>query len=346
MDRVSLCTAIACVAASQVPVHGDVEQVVERPPVVVAEGGAALVPAGGLGATVVERDIQAQGQRLAPGDDQVAVVGHVGGFDLDIGLGRGHALEVLQCLFHITQVQDVARAGRHRVQRMGAGIGLLEADGPDASWHQGQGQAPTGEVLRLEHDARGHKPACYQGLLRAFSGDIDAAHPQAAADGWIGARHQRLQDPLKGFTRITSQPDFTDRQARRFKLGPGLELLGCAWGRRWGCRLEKAALGVFALSLQTLLLFALLADVGWRGRWRLRVHLARRHKTGQREQAPTVRHGAPGHSHKNATRGAQRHPVVVAVHTRTPCSFLLVLSIASRSGTGERDHIKRGVGLQ
>jgi hypothetical protein len=179
------CPTIPGILASQVTRDRDVEQVVEGEGVVVAECGAALVLAGGFVAAVISGEQQAQGQDLTPAHDQVAVARLVGGFNLDIGSCRGNALEVLQRLLHIAQVQYVAGPRRNRIESRGARIGLGKPDGPDAPGQHGEAQTPVREALGWEHDARGHEASIDQDLLRTLGRDVHAVHPQAAPDGGV-----------------------------------------------------------------------------------------------------------------------------------------------------------------
>ena len=131
--------------AVEVVVGTDIEQVVQAERIVQRQRGAGLIAAGGLGAAVV----QAQGEAPLLGlhvlDHQVAVArlgtGCGRGLDLDVGLGRGGALEVLQALLDVAQVQQVARAGRNGRAQQGAaaqqrrGRIWRQADGGDAPRH-------------------------------------------------------------------------------------------------------------------------------------------------------------------------------------------------------------------
>ena len=86
MDGAAARATTAGFAAAQVVVEGDVEEVAERPPVVVAEGQAALVFAGGFCAAVVGGEGQAKRHVLLVLDHQVAAAGRaLHGLDPDLG---------------------------------------------------------------------------------------------------------------------------------------------------------------------------------------------------------------------------------------------------------------------
>ena len=127
--------AIAALIADVV-VEADVEQVVERPPVVVGDGETALVLAGGLGAAVVERERQPPRERLVPVHDQIAVTRAAAGCSLgrdpDVCLGGRNALEVFEALLDRPQIEQLAFAQRQGVAQGGTRTArLVQADGTD-----------------------------------------------------------------------------------------------------------------------------------------------------------------------------------------------------------------------
>lgn len=124
MHGMSLGAAVAAFAAAQVMVETDIEQVVERRQVVQRQGDVALVFTGLLAAGVVHRQADPYRNGLLPSDHHVALprlrILALGRFDLHIGFGGGHTLEVLQCLLDIAQVKHVAGGRGHRVPVIGA----------------------------------------------------------------------------------------------------------------------------------------------------------------------------------------------------------------------------------
>jgi hypothetical protein len=125
-------------------------------------------------------------------DDEVAVAG-LGvwggrGLDLDVRLGRGRALEVLQALLDVAQVQEIAGTrGNGRGEQGGAAEQCgrrvrRRADGSDATGHERQRQRAGGEILRRSQHASGDPALGNDGLLSARKDHVDASRAQAAAN--------------------------------------------------------------------------------------------------------------------------------------------------------------------
>ncbi len=172
-----------------------VEQVVQAERVVERQRGAGLVAARGLGAAVVQRERQPPLLRLDVLHDQIAVA-RAGTWcsrrlDLDVGLGGGDALQVLQALFDGAQVQQVAHGrGNGRPQKRSTakqrqgGLGR-QADGGDATGHERQRQGAARQILRCSENARGDPAARDQGRLRTGQHHVDPGGAEAAADGAV-----------------------------------------------------------------------------------------------------------------------------------------------------------------
>src|SRR5450830_588147 len=113
MDRVAVDAVVAVLTETAVPAR--IEQIVKREPIVVRQRGTSLIFTSGLGAAIVQRDIEAEWKTLLIVDHQVAIAWLGSGFrrgDLNIGLSRRHAFEILQSLLDIAQIEDIALADR------------------------------------------------------------------------------------------------------------------------------------------------------------------------------------------------------------------------------------------
>ena len=190
--RIAFAAAFAVGTAAQVVVVGKVEQVIQGEQVVVRQRGAALVQAGALAAAVVCTEGKAVRVGLLPQDDQVAVpwrsVAGGGWFDTDVGLGRGHPLEVFQPLFDIAQVQQVACLHRQSVGRMqpfGGWLGVAYI--ADAAWDQRQRQHAGSQLLRPGQYAGGDVATRQNGSLYPVNHQIDACHVQTMACQYVFA---------------------------------------------------------------------------------------------------------------------------------------------------------------
>ena len=266
----------------QVLVHAvagaHIEQVVQAQQVVGGHGGAGLVAPGGPGAAVVQREGGAQGKPLHHLDHQVAVArpGIGGGrrFDLQVGFCRGQALEVLQALLDVAQVEQLAGGGgngagqrraarqRRRQHRVGR-----EADGRDAPGDHRQHQGAGGQVLRGGQHAGGDPAARNQGLLGTGQHHVDAGGAQAAVQRRVRSAlartrarvGQRRQDPLERLGALAHQRDAPDAKARALVVRDALDR-GCRGTRQ---ALVDAALVLLAQGALALLL-ALFFDEGLR----------------------------------------------------------------------------------
>lgn len=125
----------------------------------------ALELAGRLAAGVVQRHAEANGWgALLPENQQVAFAGAcivaLGRGDLYVCFDSGYALEVLQRLFDVAQIEQVAALGRHGIPGSGPGRSTgRETDVADATGNDGQCQRAGCEVLRRGEDARGDEAA-------------------------------------------------------------------------------------------------------------------------------------------------------------------------------------------
>lgn len=103
-----------------------------------------------------------------------------------ISSGTRYALEVFQGLLDVTQVQQVAGFGGHRIEGIAARVALGgKAYGTYAPGQDGQGQGAAFEVLRLRQDARSDVAACNNLVLHPLEDEVDALRPQAAIEGRV-----------------------------------------------------------------------------------------------------------------------------------------------------------------
>ena len=79
---------------SQLALHGDVEQVAQRPPVVITEGKAALQLTGTAGAAVINAGTEAKWQGLLMAYHHIRKPRFLRGLDVDVGFRSGYALVV------------------------------------------------------------------------------------------------------------------------------------------------------------------------------------------------------------------------------------------------------------
>ncbi|MNE04971.1 hypothetical protein D3C80_975190 [compost metagenome] len=136
---------------------------------------------------------------------------------MDVGLDCGYALEVLQRLFEVTQVENVAGARRDGVP--GGGLGgraRREADAVDAPGYQGEREGAALEVLRGGQDAGGDVATSNDGVLDTLQHDVDAGGAEAVARGRVVNRVGCLQRPAKAFGKFTIEQNPGDREAGRF----------------------------------------------------------------------------------------------------------------------------------
>src|SRR5690606_26869071 len=102
--------------------------------------------------------------------------------DLDISLGSRNPLEVLQGLFDIAQVEQIARVSRHGIPDPGPATAVLgETDVADAAWYQGQAERPLVQVLGLGQYTSGDEASGNDRILDAFHTQVDTGSSQTAA---------------------------------------------------------------------------------------------------------------------------------------------------------------------
>ena len=154
---------------------GEIEQIAEGEGIVNAHRDGTLIGAGAPLARVVQRDMHANREGLFVADDQFAEPRLRTGFDSDIGLHSGHALEVFQTLLQIAQVQYVACTNGQGIEAGGAlAMALREINLADQPFMHHQKQLARGQVLRRGGDAGGDPAFDQQGLLQTGK---DHTHP-------------------------------------------------------------------------------------------------------------------------------------------------------------------------
>ncbi len=153
---------------------------------VVTERGTALVLATAFAAAVVGAKVQTPQFGLRPAHHQVAHARLGTGLHLDVGLGRGHALEVLQRLLHIAQLQHIARGHGQRRAQGSAGVRLGQPNAGNSPGHHLQLQAPEAQVLRRRQHPAGHETLGNQSVLSALYQQGHSLRAEATALRRIG----------------------------------------------------------------------------------------------------------------------------------------------------------------
>lgn len=230
--------APARIAAAQVVIETEVEQVIQRPQIIVRKDDSALIFAGRLGARVIGGYTQPERKALLPTDDEVAVtrpgIRTIGRRDLYVGFGGGYAFEVFQRLLDVAQVERVARADGHRIPLRGARIrscGKTNAANP--AGNQGQSQRSGVQVLRFGEHTGCDVTTAHNRVLHALHHQIDPSRAQTTPDcRVIRTRFRavgRSQSPLEFFCGIAAQQDAFDFEAGRLINGQAAQI-----GRRLG----------------------------------------------------------------------------------------------------------------
>ncbi len=174
-----------------------------------------------LAAGIVKRQSDALHRTLLVGDQQVAHPGlgvvAFGGNDLDVGRNGWQALEVLERLFDVPELEQVARSGRHGVSLGHARIGAVgKADCADPARNHGQRQGACVQVLWRNQDAGRHIALGDDRVLHAFHHHAHRLGTEATAGGGVGFGVGGLQRPAKATGVIAVEHDAVDAETRRF----------------------------------------------------------------------------------------------------------------------------------
>ena len=282
-------------------------------------GQRQRITTGGLAAAVVQRHLPAPLAPALVADGEVAVAGLdrvAGGFDLDVGLRAGHALQVLQRLLHVAQVEHVAGLDRQRVgQPHLRRTALAHADRVDASRHHGQAQHAGGQVLGRGQHARGDEAFLDQRVLQPRDQRGHAGGAQAAADRGVVALRAVQRADLAGHAGLVLdavQLDPGDEETGRLVVAQALT--------RGGRAGAQAHVG-FALQRLALLRLALLLELALR----VGVDLARRQGlTPGGFHAGGERRGQRDHRHcRHAGGRARVRPLVLVLLHPLPACWAL-----------------------
>lgn len=137
--------------------------------------------------------------------------------DLNIRLHCGYALEVLQGLLDVAQIEQVAACDGNGVPCRGSRRCLRgEADVADTTRHDRQGQCAGVEILRCGQDACRDESAGDDGVLHTHDDDIDAGAAKTAPRGavMLGIRCFQSKEETAGVFAI--EADAGNRGARCF----------------------------------------------------------------------------------------------------------------------------------
>lgn len=220
VERIAIRAAPPGLAAAQVVVEAGVEQIVEREQVVQRQRHVALIFASGLAARVIHRQAHTGRKLLAPLDHHITFAGfgirRTGRRDLNVGLSGRHALEVLQCLLDVTQVEQIAGVGRHRIPQVGTAAGAFRKTNlANAPRHYRQHQNPAVQILSFGEDTSGDVARLDNRVLHTLHRHVDARATQATAHGRIILGVGSLQRPLKFLGCLANQANVIDGKARR-----------------------------------------------------------------------------------------------------------------------------------
>lgn len=199
----------------------DVEQLVQAQRIVQRQRRVGLQLAGALAARIVQGQAGAHRRTLLPVDPQVALPWRgafaVCGCDLDVSSDGGDALQVLQPLLDVAQIQQAATADR---QRIGDGrvppIRLGEHRVAESPGHHRQGQRAGIQILRCRQHAGGDIAPGDDRVLYALHHHVDALGAQAASAGRIICGVGRGQRPLEARRVLTLQHDVVHAYAGLF----------------------------------------------------------------------------------------------------------------------------------
>ena len=201
-------------------------EVVQPERTVPGHGGSGLGLARGPGAGVVQAQGESQRKFLRVPHPQIAVAGpgvdRRRWHDLHVGIDGRQALEVLQPLLDVAQVEQIARRRRDGVEQMPRfRVAAVVTDRGNAAGHQRQNQCARAQILRSCEDAGRDVATLQDGLLHTRHDDVDALRAEATADGRIAAVVSRgvRQTPAEPFDRLALQHNAIDREARRFRTG-------------------------------------------------------------------------------------------------------------------------------
>ncbi len=250
--------------------RADVRQrhgLLEAKRVVRVEAGAQARGAGGAAAVVVGAGAEAETVARLVGQRDHGAARCLARQDLHLGLVAAQAVDLVDALLQVGQLERVARRG-HRPHRAGIGqpaarlravgqrgIGHRAADrlavDPqrlDLARHHGNGQHAVLEVLGRQIGARGNEAARDEHLGQPAQQQVDAVGAERAV-------HEGLRDAFDGVGiqhGVAGQLDAVDVEGRA-RLGHGID--GGVIGHRWchgdlrrGLRGLAVALGVLALA--------------------------------------------------------------------------------------------------
>ena len=140
-------------------------------------------------------------------DDQVTLTRlcgfFAGRFNFKICFCARYALEILQALFDVAQIKDVAGLKRQGVCRR-RGV-RYKTDGANTSGDKRQGEFSLAQVLRRHQHACGDKALRGNRVLHAAEYEVDALGTQAAAQRRVVAFQHRQQCKLKPRRRLALQ---------------------------------------------------------------------------------------------------------------------------------------------